>query len=444
VLVEQREIRGTAADGFDEREAPLERRIRVRARRRQLDQARSEQIKTVAACIGQVGVAGAAPDRPQPRGQIGAGAETQCLQPLLGSSPGVEVALPQGRKGVPRRLLGRKYLLELLRYALAMRIERRGELVPGGEAHRTGNECAVRFIAGQCVRLGVVEILQAVLEPAQEDVGFGELRRGLLGKDPPFGKQGQDPQRWPRLQSRVASAADQLERLGDELDLADSARTQLDMVGEVAACHLGAYLGMQIAHCREGAKIEIFAVDERAHDGGQRVSRVPPRCALRVPSRVALRAPSAVALHAPSSIITFARQRPPLDPRVSLPFAPLGNEILLERVEARGKRSRIAPRPQAHVDAEHLAVRGRLAERADQSTAEAGEKLVIGQGSAATFLSAMFLTGATAVVTGAGAAGFPFLRIDEYEIDIRGHVQLAAAELAHPHHDEALAFALFV
>ena len=54
----------------------------------------------------------------------------------------------------------------------------------------------------------------------------------------------------------------------------------------------------------------------------------------------------------------------------------------------------------------------------------------------------MFLTGARAVVTGASAAGFPFLRIDEYEIDIRGHVQLAAAELAHPHHDEALAFAL--
>ena len=41
-----------------------------------------------------------------------------------------------------------------------------------------------------------------------------------------------------------------------------------------------------------------------------------------------------------------------------------------------------------------------------------------------------------AVGDAARAGGLAFLRVDEHEVDVGGHVELAAAQLAHADHDE--------
>ncbi len=148
------------------------------------------------------------------------------------------------------------------------------------------------------------------------------------------------------LQAAVASAANQLEYLGDELDFADAAGAELDVVGHIAAGDFLADLRMQLTHRVDGAEIEILAEHERAGDRGQ-------------------------------FIVALAGHRSRLDPGVALPLAPLGDEIVLQHVEAGHQRSRVAVRSQPHVYAEHLAVAGHFGERADQLAAELGEELEI-------------------------------------------------------------------
>ncbi len=138
---------------------------------------------------------------------------------------------------------------------------------------------------------------------------------------------------------------------------------------------------MQLAHRRERAVVEVFAVYERTHDRGKR----------RVPA--------------------LGPERARLDPGVALPLPALRDEIFLERVEAHRERPRFAPGAKAHVDAENEAVRGALAERGDQTAAETREELQI-------------------------AHRVVLLRIEKNEIDVGGHVQLAAAELPHAHYRE--------
>src|SRR5208282_4481566 len=74
-----------------------------------------------------------------------------------------------------------------------------------------------------------------------------------------------------------------------------------------------------------------------------------------------------------------AAERPGLQPRVALPRPPLGEQVLLERRERRRKRTAVAVRAQAHVDAEHEALRGDVAERGNDPAAETIEELLVGQ-----------------------------------------------------------------
>ena len=100
--------------------------------------------------------------------------------------------------------------------------------------------------SGSVVRLRVVEVLQAVLDVAQEDVGGGELAApparaagSSLASSASTCSVGRTVQR------RIAPAADQLQRLGDELDLADAARAELDVLGELAPRDLAPHFGVQ-------------------------------------------------------------------------------------------------------------------------------------------------------------------------------------------------------
>src|SRR5882672_9578607 len=101
-----------------------------------------------------------------------------------------------------------------------------------------------------------------------------------------------------------------------------------------------------------------------------------------------------------------AAQGARLDPGIALPLAAVRHEILLQRIEARRQRATVAPGTQAHVDAEHEAVLGALAERRDQPLPESGVALQAVPRSA-------------------------LVRMEKHQVDVGGHVQLAAAELAH-------------
>ena len=70
------------------------------------------------------------------------------------------------------------------------------------------------------------------------------------------------------LQPSILSAADQLQGLDDELDLADATRPKLDVTDEIATCHLLFDELLHLAQTLEDAKIEVAAVDEGAYSLG--------------------------------------------------------------------------------------------------------------------------------------------------------------------------------
>ena len=118
--------------------------------------------------------------------------------------------------------------------------------------------------------LRVVEVLQPMLDVAQEDVGRAQLLHRRRGKQV-FLAQG-----FQGLQSRlhaklgIPPAADQLHRLHDELDLADPARPELDVLGELAALDVAPDFGVQRAHRRQRGVVEVLAEYEGPHDGLER------------------------------------------------------------------------------------------------------------------------------------------------------------------------------
>ena len=232
----------------------------------------------------------------------------------------------------------------------------------------------------------VVPVLQAVFDVAQEAVGgeqgFDVFRR----HDAQLGKFHQRFLRAFQLQSAHLSAAYHLENLGDKFDLADTARAEFDVVHHAFFADFAADLAVQVAHRLIRAVIQIFAEHEGAH---QRFD-----------------------------VVRIRRNHAAFAPRIAFPFAPLRNQVLLQRGFAQYQRARIAVRPQPHIDAEHLPVGGNVVQQRNQFLPDFGEKFLI-----------------TAFAPAVGVARFG---IDENQIDVGRHVQLIAARLAHRHHAQML------
>ncbi len=108
-----------------------------------------------------------------------------------------------------------------------------------------------------------------MLEVAQKHVGRAQLLDGIGRQQPSLRQAREGGQRRPQPQSGVVAAAHDLEHLGDELDLADAARPELDVVVQVAAPDLGADLRVQLAQAGDGAEVEVPAVDERRDERGE-------------------------------------------------------------------------------------------------------------------------------------------------------------------------------
>ena len=99
----------------------------------------------------------------------------------------------------------------------------------------SGQQALLAGIGGDELRLPLVNDLQLVLDVAQEQVGFGERGRLSPLEKPDVGERAQRLERGAAAQPLVASSVNELQRLRDELDLADSPRPELDVTVEAGA-----------------------------------------------------------------------------------------------------------------------------------------------------------------------------------------------------------------
>jgi hypothetical protein len=239
----------------------------------------------------------------------------------------------------------------------------------------------------QHVGLGVVEVLQAVLDAAQEVVGGGQLGHRLGGRMPLLGQQPQHLQRRLDLQRR----------------------------SRPPRISWNTWAMNSISRMPPGPSLTLSALSFFATSW--RICACSSRMALMAPKSRYLRKTKGRRI-ASSSSQRARRQRPRLDPGVALPLAALGDEVVFQHVEGTDQRAGIAVGPQAHVDAEHLAVLGDVGDGVDQGAAQAGEVFEIGNRS--------------------GAIGVAVLGIDEDQVDVRRDIELAPAQLAHADHDQLL------
>ena len=237
--------------------------------------------------------------------------------------------------------------------------------------------------------------LQAVFHPAQKTVSapeFGDRRR----RQPPArAEHGQHLQNTPFPQGRLAAAVDQLKRLTDEFDLADAARSQLDVALHALALH---FLGDQHLHVAQGcerAVIEITPVHERPQAGQQALAG-----------------------------FSVAGDHPRLDHRVALPVPAVILVVVLEGGERHGERPGIAERPQPQIDPVHETLGGRLGQQLAQPLAEPAEKFL--------------------VADRPRAIGLALAGIGENQVDVRGKIEFPPAELAHAQHHQPLRLAVGV
>jgi hypothetical protein len=234
------------------------------------------------------------------------------------------------------------------------------------------------------VGLLILDHLQAVLEPAQESVGLGELLGGARVDTAGLFQRGEGLGGARVAQARIAAAVDQLLGLGEELDLADAAAAKLDVVarqGDFGAALVGVNLALDGVDVLECPEVQVLAPDERLELAQEGLAQ------------------GQVAGH-----------RPRLDHGRPLPV--LAHAFVVGQRRIDGQRQRHGGRvgPQAQVDPEDVAVAGALLHQRDQVAGQAHQGL-LGRASAAIIDPR---------------------RVEQHDdVDVGGVVELAGPELAH-------------
>ena len=187
-----------------------------------------------------------------------------------------------------------------------------------------------------------------MLEPAEEAVGVDQLVRRLPARTTGGGERAQRIAGRGRAQRRVATAPDELLRLRVELDLADAAPSQLDVVAgdrDRATAGLGVDLPLDRLDVLDGREVEILAPDEGPE----------------MPHHVG--ADSAVADH-----------RARLDHRGALPVLPVAFVVLLGGQRGQCKRRRTRIGPESEVGPIDGTVVAAVAEQGDEIAHEAMQR----------------------------------------------------------------------
>ena len=285
--------------------------------------------------------------------------------------------------------------IEFLRHQFAVRVELVQQGRHAGQAHGGGHPVQVVVLCRQHMGLLIVEVLDAVLDPAQEVIGLGQRFGAGLGHQPGPGQTRQRIERGARAQFGKLAAANHLQQLHDELDLADAAAPELDVVGPLGAAAAAlvrvlADLPVQHAQRVEHAVIEVAPEDKGQHHLAQ-----------------ALRG-------APVGVAELGHD-PALEPGKALPFAALHVHVLLQRAERNRRRTRVAVRAQRQIDAKDKAVLGGVADQGVDRAHRLGEVLLVRDAAAPLGI----------------AAGFAVLVVDVDQVDVARDVEFACAELAH-------------
>ena len=269
--------------------------------------------------------------------------------------------------------------------AFAMAFEVLHQLFPALGRQKGREALAGYLVAGQDMGLLVLQHLDAVFQQTQEAVGLAQLLGGVGFDDAFLAEYRQRLQQALGLQSMIAAAAENLEGLHEELDLADPAAADLQVVAGALATGLGIDALLQPCEAVEHAVVVVAPVDEGAQDRGDGL---------------------AVGLAAGDDA--------GLDHRVLLPVAPVELVILLEGGVAEHHRAGFAPGTQAQVHAVDEAVLGGVVEAFHQLARNPGEELGM-----AEFAEAL---------------EFAFLAIGADQVDVGAEIQLVAAKLAHADH----------
>ena len=257
-------------------------------------------------------------------------------------------------------------------------------------AHEAGDAFDAFGRGRHLMRLGVVHHLQAMFQLAVGAVMIGQFSRHL-GGDPALRSQRLEaPQRGAVTQGRIAPARDQLAGLGEELDLADAALPQLDVV----------------VLQPDGAMQAAVVADAQAHvmgvlDRGKVQMLAPDKGRERLEKPVARR--------------DVARAGARLDIGRAFPCAALGLVIGLGRGHRQADGGHGGIGAQAQVGAEDVSFARQVRQHRAGAAGHADER-----GAGLLFVAPI--------------AGF----IEEAdEVDVGGIVQLARPHLAHGQRDHA-------
>ena len=311
---------------------------------------------------------------------------------VLGHAPRIGLHHPERAEVGCRRCAGRSLraendVAEVGRHPVANRIEGGAERRPVVERHRHGQPRPACIVRRQRVGLRVPEHLQPVLDAPQELVAVAEFAHRRVPEQLGSLETRQDRQQRRALQPRVAATADQLQRLGHELDLANAARAELDVFLQLSSHHFPRDHLLHFPQGLEHAEVQVAAIDERpdhvVEQGG-----------------VMIGAGDGAGLHV----------------GISLPVPTMLLQVILDGPEARNQRPGVAERPEPHVHTENETIVGGRIQQADQRLPEPREVLLVGNALA--------------------AVGVAALRIQEHQVDVRGEVQLPPAQLAHAEHDQ--------
>src|SRR5262249_387888 len=125
--------------------------------------------------------------------------------------------------------------------------ERGVESVSVGEAAGAGDRGALACARRNIMRLGIVAVLEAMLETAQEHVPGGKLAHRGAREQPTRAQRGERGQRAAQTKGGLAAGAHELQSLHDELDLANAAGPELDVALVALAPSLLADLAVDVA-----------------------------------------------------------------------------------------------------------------------------------------------------------------------------------------------------
>ena len=286
VLAQQREVRAATGDGIEQREEAQEDRLCLRCRGgvagddgpavgrgRHGEELRHQRVEALLRQRRQSEVAAAALDPLEAVGELGRivesgggergqrrvpgdvpppdGGERFCARPLEGRVAPILLSARWRRRRCGIRVLRRRIGAEdggkVRCDGAAMAPSIASNAVVSAHSGRLRQRRALVVGGGQHLRLRVVAVLQSVLDIAQEDVRGAQFVRGARRHHSALGDRSERRQGAASAQRRLPAAADDLQRLHDELDLADAAGAELDVGGVVAALALFADLAMDVA-----------------------------------------------------------------------------------------------------------------------------------------------------------------------------------------------------